>query len=40
MDPSRIAAVARHVEDCGFESFYLTEHIALCPAARLGLGHD
>jgi alkanesulfonate monooxygenase SsuD/methylene tetrahydromethanopterin reductase-like flavin-dependent oxidoreductase (luciferase family) len=29
VDPSRIIAVARHAEDCGFESFYLPEHIAL-----------
>ncbi len=36
VDPSRIVAVARHAEDCGFESFYLPEHIALYPGARLG----
>ncbi len=36
VDPSRIIAVARHAEDCGFESFYLPEHIALYPGARLG----
>jgi probable F420-dependent oxidoreductase len=35
-DPSRIVAVARHAEDCGFESFYVTEHIALYPGAMLG----
>jgi probable F420-dependent oxidoreductase len=36
VDPSRIIAVARHAEDCGFESFYLAEHIALYPGAMLG----
>ena len=36
VDPSRIIAVARHAEDCGFESFYLPEHIALYPGAMLG----
>jgi alkanesulfonate monooxygenase SsuD/methylene tetrahydromethanopterin reductase-like flavin-dependent oxidoreductase (luciferase family) len=36
VDPSRIIAVARHAEDCGFESFYLPEHIALYPGATLG----
>ncbi len=38
VDPSRVIAVARHAEDCGFESFYLPEHIALYPGATLG-GH-
>jgi probable F420-dependent oxidoreductase len=36
VDPGRIIAVARHAEDCGFESFYLPEHIALYPGAMLG----
>ena len=36
VDPRRIIAVARHAEDCGFESFYVPEHIALYPGARLG----
>ncbi|HEY5355680.1 MAG TPA: TIGR03619 family F420-dependent LLM class oxidoreductase [Streptosporangiaceae bacterium] len=36
VDPSRIIAVARHAEDCGFESFFLPEHIALYPGATLG----
>ena len=36
VDPSRIIAAARHAEDCGFESFYLPEHIALYPGATLG----
>ena len=35
-DPDRIAAVARHAEECGFESFYVPEHIALYPGATLG----
>ncbi|MCW2909196.1 MAG: ssuD [Actinomycetia bacterium] len=35
-DPSRIIAVARHAEDCGFGSFHLPEHIALYPGATLG----
>ena len=29
-------AVARHAEDCGFESFYVPEHIALYPGASFG----
>jgi alkanesulfonate monooxygenase SsuD/methylene tetrahydromethanopterin reductase-like flavin-dependent oxidoreductase (luciferase family) len=36
VDPVRIVAVARHAEDCGFESFYLPEHLALYPGATLG----
>ena len=36
VDPRRIIAVARHAEDCGFESFYVPEHIVLYPGARLG----
>ncbi len=36
VDPARIMAVAGHAEDCGFESFYVPEHIALYPGARLG----
>lgn len=36
VDPARITAVAGHAEDCGFESFYVPEHIALYPGARLG----
>ncbi len=35
-DPDRIVAVARHAEECGFESFYVPEHIALYPGATLG----
>ena len=29
-------AVARHAEQCGFESFYFPEHIALYPGASVG----
>jgi probable F420-dependent oxidoreductase len=35
-DPGNMAAVARHAEECGFESFYVQEHIALYPGARGG----
>ena len=31
VDPDALIAVARHAEDCGFESFYLPEHVALFP---------
>jgi probable F420-dependent oxidoreductase len=34
--PDQIIAVARHAEECGFESFYLSEHIALYPGAAVG----
>jgi probable F420-dependent oxidoreductase len=34
--PDEIMACARHAEGCGFESFYLPEHIALYPGARSG----
>ncbi|WP_066375289.1 TIGR03619 family F420-dependent LLM class oxidoreductase [Herbidospora mongoliensis] len=36
IDPDDLAAHARHAEDCGFESFYVPEHIALYPGATLG----
>jgi probable F420-dependent oxidoreductase len=36
VDPDRLIAVARHAEDCGFESLYLPEHIALYPGAAIG----
>jgi probable F420-dependent oxidoreductase len=36
VDPDGMIAVARHAEDCGFESFYTPEHIALYPGARVG----
>ena len=35
-DPTRLVALATQAEDCGFESFYVPEHIALYPGARLG----
>ena len=35
-DPASMAAVARHAEECGFESFYVPEHIALYPGAAVG----
>lgn len=36
LDPDNMAAVARHAEGCGFESFYVSEHIVLYPGARAG----
>lgn len=35
-DPGPMAALAKHAEDCGFESFYVPEHIVLYPGARAG----
>jgi probable F420-dependent oxidoreductase len=35
-DPAKLSAIARHADDLGFESFYLPEHVALYPGARLG----
>jgi alkanesulfonate monooxygenase SsuD/methylene tetrahydromethanopterin reductase-like flavin-dependent oxidoreductase (luciferase family) len=35
-DPDQLIAVARQAEACGFESFYLPEHIALYPGATIG----
>jgi probable F420-dependent oxidoreductase len=35
-DPDRLAACARHAEECGFEAFYVPEHPALYKGARLG----
>ena len=35
-DPHQVTAVARHAEQCGFESFYVPEHIALYPGAAVG----
>jgi probable F420-dependent oxidoreductase len=34
-DPDQLIAVARHAEECGFESFYVPEHIALYPGATV-----
>lgn len=36
VDSRTVIAVARHAESCGFESFYVPEHIALYPGARVG----
>lgn len=36
IDPANMIAIARHAEGCGFESFYLPEHIALYPGANGG----
>ncbi len=35
-DPDQMIGVARHAERCGFESFYVPEHIALYPGAAVG----
>ena len=35
-DPDQMIAVARHAEQCGFDSFYVPEHIALYPGATVG----
>jgi alkanesulfonate monooxygenase SsuD/methylene tetrahydromethanopterin reductase-like flavin-dependent oxidoreductase (luciferase family) len=34
-DPDLMTATARHAEKCGFESFYMSEHIAMYPGAAL-----
>lgn len=36
LDPDRVVRLARHAEACGFESFYVAEHIALYPGATVG----
>lgn len=36
-DPGNMAALARHAEACGFESFYVPEHIVLYPGAKAGV---
>ncbi|GII81147.1 LLM class F420-dependent oxidoreductase [Sphaerisporangium rufum] len=36
VDPGRLVAYARHADDCGFEGFYLPEHIMLYPGAAVG----
>jgi len=36
VDPGALIALARHAEACGFESFYLPEHVALYPGASVG----
>ena len=35
-DPDLMVAVARHAEECGFESFYTAEHIVMYPGASAG----
>ena len=35
-DPANLKAIARHADDLGFESFYVPEHVALYPGARVG----
>ncbi len=35
VDPDAMIALARHAEDCGFESFYVPEHIALYVGATI-----
>ncbi len=35
-DPDQMITLARHAERCGFESFYVPEHIALYPGATVG----
>ena len=34
--PEQVTGLARHAEQCGFESFFTTEHIALYPGVTLG----
>ncbi|TMB89546.1 MAG: TIGR03619 family F420-dependent LLM class oxidoreductase [Chloroflexi bacterium] len=36
VDPDSIIAYAKHAEDCGFESFYVPEHVVLYAGATLG----
>ncbi|REE96516.1 LLM class F420-dependent oxidoreductase [Thermomonospora umbrina] len=36
VDPDRLMAFARHADECGFESLYVAEHIALYPGATVG----
>ena len=35
-DPAMLKTIARHADDLGFESFYVPEHVALYPGARVG----
>jgi probable F420-dependent oxidoreductase len=35
-DPDQMIAVVQHAEQCGFESLYVGEHIALYPGAAVG----
>jgi probable F420-dependent oxidoreductase len=36
VDPDAIVGYAQHAEACGFEGFYLPEHIVLYPGATIG----
>ena len=36
VDPDRLVGYARHAEECGFEAFYVPEHIAVYPGATVG----
>jgi alkanesulfonate monooxygenase SsuD/methylene tetrahydromethanopterin reductase-like flavin-dependent oxidoreductase (luciferase family) len=36
-DADSMMAVARHADECGLESFYVSEHIALYPGVKAGL---
>ncbi|WP_061295095.1 TIGR03619 family F420-dependent LLM class oxidoreductase [Herbidospora cretacea] len=36
VDPDNLVSHARHAEECGFESFYVPEHVVLYPGATLG----
>lgn len=36
VDPDTIIGYAQHAEKCGFEGFYLPEHIVLYPGATIG----
>jgi probable F420-dependent oxidoreductase len=36
VDPDNMVALAGHAEACGFESFYVPEHIVLYPGAMVG----
>jgi probable F420-dependent oxidoreductase len=38
-DPDRLATVARHAEQCGFDALYVPEHVAIYPGAQLGAWH-
>ncbi|WP_410592434.1 TIGR03619 family F420-dependent LLM class oxidoreductase [Amycolatopsis sp. lyj-23] len=35
-DPEVVAGFARDAEECGFESLYVPEHVALYPGAKIG----
>ena len=35
-DPDRLVTVAKQADACGFEGFYVPEHVALYPGARIG----